>query len=152
MINATLMLCDFAQVAEGKLFIAGGGWSYTNRLHGYVACLLRIPWVDLQRSIAGSLTLVDEAGSEVIGPSEEVVRSGFDLKVAANAKADRTIPLDAPMAIPLPIVDLPMGRYKLIFVLDGERLPQCDLPFQITEQPPMPAAAGTTAQSDNDAT
>jgi hypothetical protein len=146
MIDATLLLCDFAQVAEGKLYIAGGGWSYTNRLHGYVAFLLRIPWDYVQRSIVGSLTLVDDAGAEVENPSGssgEPIRVAFDLKVAPNVKADRGVPLDAPMAIPLPSIDLPEGRYKWVFVLNDEPQPHCDLPFRITEQPSIPIQAGS---------
>lgn len=145
MIHATLMLCDHAQVAEGKLFIAGGGWSYANRLQGYVAILLRIPWEYAQRHILGSLTLVDQDDSEVVGASGDPVRISFELVGAPNVKAERGFPLDAPIAIPVPPIELPLGRYKWVFVLDGEARPDCDLPFRIVE-PPQPLLPGGVVQ------
>src|SRR6202012_4382160 len=54
--RVTMMLADHAQVADGKLFISGGGWSVCGP--GPVACgvavLFHIPWQHTNEKIARS--------------------------------------------------------------------------------------------------
>ena len=56
-----MMLADHAQVADGKLFISGGGWSVCGP--GPVACgvavLFHIPWQHTNEKIAFTLKLID---------------------------------------------------------------------------------------------
>jgi hypothetical protein len=44
--RVTMLLCDFAQVAEGKLNIIGAGWSQTNAQTSVSAVAIKVdvPW------------------------------------------------------------------------------------------------------------
>jgi len=57
-----MMLADHAQVADGKLFISGGGWSVCGP--GPVACgvavLFHIPWQRTNEKISFTLKLLDD--------------------------------------------------------------------------------------------
>ena len=68
--RVTMMLADHAQVADGKLFISGGGWSVCGP--GPVACgvavLFHIPWQHTNEKISFTLRLLDEDGTPVSQP------------------------------------------------------------------------------------
>ena len=44
--RATMLLADYAQVAEGKLNVIGGGWTITGPLPSpfALALLIEVPW------------------------------------------------------------------------------------------------------------
>ncbi len=71
-----MMLADHAQVADGKLFISGGGWSVCGP--GPVACgvavLFHIPWQHTNEKISFTLRLLDEDGAPVIQPGPAGLR------------------------------------------------------------------------------
>ena len=135
MVRATLLLCDFAQVAEGKLYISGGGWSWASRLQGYLAGVLQLPWDYAQRHLKGRALIVDGTGTPVpaIG-GEGDVRTEFEMMLAPAVSAARDMPLEAPFALPLPPRELPDGAYSLVFEFDGERRPEWVLPFRIVSR------------------
>ena len=59
-----MMLADHAQVSEGKLFIAGGGW--TTAGPGPIPCgialLFHVPWQQTNERTGFTLRLLDEDG------------------------------------------------------------------------------------------
>jgi len=71
--RATLLLCDHAVVAEGKLYISGAGWSVTgpDPAPSAIALKLDVPWDLTNQPIEIRLRLVTEDGAPVLqaGPA-----------------------------------------------------------------------------------
>ena len=141
MINVTLMLCDYAQVVEGKLYIVGGGWSVANRLTGHIAAIFQLPYEWAQRRMRTVFALQQADGEPVLGASSIIL----EWEVAPQLAEQRGAQLDAPVAIPLPPIDLPNGRYRWVVTVDGEQN-EWKLPFLITSQR-TPLAADSAADT-----
>ena len=63
-VRATLLLCDYAAVAEGKLNILGAGWTTTHNVTTHaVAVLLEVPWDRTNAKMTIQLELKEQAGS-----------------------------------------------------------------------------------------
>lgn len=62
--RATMMLADYAQIADGKLFISGGGWSTCGP--GPTPCavvaIFHVPWQETDQKVSFALRLIDEDG------------------------------------------------------------------------------------------
>jgi hypothetical protein len=70
----SVVLCDAAQVADGKLYILGGGWTHAvinEPVSMALAVVAVVPWGDANRRHAVSVALRDEDGglAEVAGQS-----------------------------------------------------------------------------------
>jgi hypothetical protein len=124
--RVTMMLCDHAQVAEGKLYISGGGWSVTTTptRPSSVAVLLQVPWTQANRKIDIKLRLVGSDGEPVTQPN--ATGQTAPVEIAGNFEVGRPagLPegtlLDAPLAITIPPLLLQEGRYVWELWLDGE--------------------------------
>ncbi len=134
-----MLLCDYATVSEGKLFVSGGGWSVASpgRLGGWLALLLGIPWRQANTKIHLSLTLCELGGSDV-EPRRDEHASEFRLPVRMEAEVEVGRPpglpdgvtLDAPMAFPMPPVELGPGRqFEWVLKVDNEGRPEWRYPF-----------------------
>src|SRR2546429_1494699 len=68
--RATMMLADYAQIADGKLFISGGGWSTCGP--GPTPCavvtIFHVPWQETDEKVSFALRLIDEDGRAVMQP------------------------------------------------------------------------------------
>jgi hypothetical protein len=124
--KATVLLCDYATVADGKLFISGGGWSITGPSpKGYLALLLAVPWdlanhrlnlsLDFKHEDGGAFLTKDAVGNEV----PLIIRA--EIEVGRPAGLLRGVSLDVPLAIELPSLQLAPGRrYEWVLTIDGE--------------------------------
>ena len=67
-----MLLADFAQVADGKLIVIGGGWSLTGPepTPFGIAILVHVPWDQANRRHTLRLELVDADGQPVMFPVE----------------------------------------------------------------------------------
>src|SRR5439155_10839618 len=65
--RATMLLCDAAQVADGKLYVLGGGWSITgpDPAPSAIAVKIEVGWHEADESHHWELFLVDADGREV---------------------------------------------------------------------------------------
>jgi hypothetical protein len=141
-VDATLLLCDAAQVAEGKLYILGGGWSITgpDPLPSAVAMKVQVEWSEADVEHHWELYLVDEDGHPVTvptsnGPVPLEVRGDFRLVRPDNLPEG--VPLDLPLAVnfgPLPLE--PGRRYTWCLTIDGESRPNWVLGFTTRPAPP----------------
>ncbi len=133
--RATMMLCDHAQVAEGKLFIAGGGWSITRTptQMSAVAVLLQVPWGEANRKVRFSLALRDSDGRPVpqVRPDGESVpvRIDGELEVGRPAGLPEGSALDAPLAVKIAPLALPAGRYVWNLTINDEEHEDWNLSF-----------------------
>jgi hypothetical protein len=115
-VRVTMMLCDHAQVAGGKLYLAGGGWTITSTptQQSAVAVLFHIPWNETNRKVKFSLRLVSADGRTVtqpgLGGSTPVEASG-ELEVGRPPGLPEGSTLVAPFAANIPPLLLAPGRY-----------------------------------------
>ena len=134
--KVTLLLADYAQVAEGKLTVVGGGWSVTgpNPVPFAIAMYVQVPWDQANVKHAFSLELVDADGNPVMVEGEGVeqpiaIAGEFEVGRPAGVKPGSYI--DAPLAInlspppPLP----PGGQYEWRLSVDGQMNEDWRLPF-----------------------
>jgi hypothetical protein len=114
--KATLLLADYAQVAEGKLNVIGAGWSVTGPLPTpfALALLIQVPWDRANERHSFRLELVDSDGEAVTVPLPEggegplVIEAGFEVGRPPGLK--RGTPLEVPLAINLPPQPFEPGR------------------------------------------
>jgi hypothetical protein len=122
-----MMLADSAQLADGKLYILGGGWSITgpDPTPSAVAIKINIDRHEVDRVHHWELVLEDADGAPVlIGDDMQPIEIRGEFSVGApNGVPDGT-PVDFPIALGLPPLPLPPGaRYQWRLFIDGETLP-----------------------------
>lgn len=125
-----MLLADFAQVADGKLTVVGGGWSLTgpDPAPFGIAILVHVPWDQANRRHTLRLELVDADGESVTAPGGEggveepiVFLDDVEFEVGRPAGIKPGTPLELPLAVnsgPLPLE--PGGRYEWRLSIDGE--------------------------------
>lgn len=119
------MLCDFAQVADGKIFVCGGGWSDTGTPTNpmAIAVLVQVPWGEANRRLRFALRLLDEDGSVLLQPGpagqQISIESAGELEVGRPPGLLEGSMLNAPLAIKTGPLLLKPGRYVWEFSLDG---------------------------------
>ncbi len=112
----TLILCDSAQVADGKLFLMGGGWAFTGPqpVPHALGVLLEVPWDRTNQPIKISIELLEQDGSPVTQPGpvggEVPIRVDAELEVGRPPGHPKGTPLNVPLAIPVPPIALAPGR------------------------------------------
>ena len=137
-----MLLADSAQVAEGKLYILGGGWSLIgpDPAPSAVAIKLELDWHETDRMHHWELFLEDADGALVLldtpeGPQSLEVRGDFVATAPADAMPGT--PVIVPMGInfgPLPLT--PGQRFTWRLVVNGESLEGSTASFTTR---PMPA-------------
>ena len=133
--KVTMMLADFAQVADGKLTIVGGGWSVTGPMPVTfaIAVLFEVPWDRANEKHRFRLDLVDADGHVVFAETEEgeepvVIEGEFEAGRPPGLKPGT--PLDVPIAINLPGPPVPPGgRYEWRLTVNGAHESDWRLPF-----------------------
>lgn len=124
-----MLLADSAQVADGKLYVLGGGWSVTGPAPTPSAVAMKVS-VDSHEFNAPhhwELFIEDADGEPVHfdtpeGPQTIEVRGDF----SATAPDDVPVgtPVDVPIAVNFGPIPLRAGsRYTWRMVIDGETLP-----------------------------
>jgi hypothetical protein len=124
--KVTLMLADSAQVADGKLYILGGGWSITGPpAPSAIVLLVEVPWDQTNRRLEWRLELVDSDGYPVMTPDgeggENPIMMGGEFEVGRPPGTPHGAPIGLPLALnlsPLPLQ--PGSRYEWRFTIDGE--------------------------------
>lgn len=134
-VRATMLLCDAAQVADGKLYVLGGGWSLIgpDPMPTGIAMKIDVDWTEADRSHHWELFLIDEDGQPVLaegpnGPQAIEVRGDFEV-TRPDAVPEGT-PIDVALAInfgPLPL--RPAARYTWRLAIDGESADEWILAF-----------------------
>ena len=140
-----MMLCDAAQVADGKLYILGGGWSMTgpDPVPSAVALKIEVDWNEADRAHHWELFLEDADGRPVLVQTQEgsqpvEVRGEFTVSQPPGLPAGS--PIDVALAVNMGPIPLPPGaRYTWRITIDGEALPGADLGFTTR---PLPPAVG----------
>jgi hypothetical protein len=136
--KVTLLLADYAKVADGKLDVIGSGWSMM-RAAGpfgfFVAALFQIPWDRTNQKHAFRLELLDADGQPVTTPDEtEVIRIDGEFEAGRPAGLRPGTPVDAPLVVPFGPLFLDSGRYELRLTIDGETKEDWFVAFTLEQQ------------------
>jgi hypothetical protein len=130
-----MLLADSAQVADGKLYILGGGWSVTgpDPAPSAVAMKVMVDWHEFNSDHHWELFLEDADGQPVRfdtpdGPQAIEVRGDF------SATAPDGVPVGTPVDVPIAVnfgpIPLQNGsRFTWRLVIDGDSLPGATVSF-----------------------
>jgi hypothetical protein len=124
-VKATLLLCDYAQVAGGKLTAVGAGWTFTSPVTTHaVGILLDVPWDQANLRMSWQIELRDADGHQVTqdGPQGAVpIQVGGEVEVGRPAGTPPGTPIPVAIAIPVHGIALkPGSRYAWEFSVDGQ--------------------------------
>lgn len=135
--RATLLLADYAVVAEGKLTIVGGGWSQTGPepVPFGIALLIQVPWDQANTPHSFTVELLDADGVPVSfageDGEEQAVAFGGDFEVGRPPGLKPGTPLDFPVAINFTPLPLEPGRYQWRLTIDGTSQADWTLAFTV---------------------
>jgi hypothetical protein len=139
-----MLLADHAVVADGKLYINGGGWSVTSPgSHSAIAIKLDVPWDRTNQRLQLRLRLVGQDGEPVTLPGPDGPRP---IEITGEAEVGRPAGMapgadvDFPLAFqigPLPLD--PDQRYQWVLDIDGETRRDWHLTFSTRRAPAGPA-------------
>ena len=132
-----MMLADHAQVADGKLFISGGGWSITGPQPTPFAIVLefKVPWnlINTQRTF--TLSVIDADGEPFLVTTPEGERplrieGQFMATPAPGVKPGSELSTLAAINMP-PQQWVPGKQYEWRLEVDGKAEDDWRLPFQV---------------------
>ena len=123
--DVTVMLADWADSINGKLYIQGGGWSRVpaGLIHCALAIKVGVPWTEANAKHRLLIRLVDADGQAVVpaeGQPPVEIETMFEVGRPPGLVPGTTLDVAlAPNFIGLP---LPPGRYRFALELDGAPL------------------------------
>ena len=122
-----MMLADSAQIADGKLYILGGGWSITgpDPSPSSIAIKLNVDRHEIGTAHHWELVLEDADGQPVtVGEDLQPVEIRGEFSVGAPVGLPEGTPVDFPIALGIPPLELPVAsRFQWRLFIDGETLP-----------------------------
>jgi len=142
-VNVTLLLCDFAEAVNGKLYVMGGGWNVLfapgQPVTMSVAAVVAVPWDQTNRPHELSLDLLTEDGASVEVEEQAVTVTGeFELGRPPGIKPGSS--LNAPFVWTFAGLALDAGGYEWKLSIDGA--PVASRPFAVTSPPASGFAPG----------
>lgn len=142
--KVTLLLADYAECINGKLYIMGGGWSVTGPDPSVIgiAAKIEVPWDETNRRHRAVLRLVDSDGQVVqvqtpVGDAPFEIPAEFEVGRPPGLKPGT--PIDMPFAFNLGPLPLPPDRrFVLTLAIDDASADDWQVTF--TTRPAQPAA------------
>jgi hypothetical protein len=138
--HPTLLLADAAQVADGRLFILGGGLSEVGPgpQPMAIAMLLEMPWGQANTPHEWKFELLDEDGGPVFYDDQPILVGGqFESGQPENLAPGSPIPV--PLAINFTALPIqPGSRYVWRLAIDGTSDPDWMLSFRVRELQQVP--------------
>lgn len=139
--RATMLLADYAQAVEGKLYIVGGGWNIMGPgSTSAVAIHVHVPWDQTNMQHRWRLELIDSDDQPVLvaGPVGEqpiVIEGAFEVGRPPG------VPLGTEQGVSLainvgPLTLVPGGRYVWRLSVNENTDENWRLPFSVA-QPPL---------------
>jgi hypothetical protein len=136
-----MILADSAQVADGKLYILGGGWSVTgpDPSPSAVAMKVSVDSPEFNENHHWELFLEDTDGQLVQFETPEGTQT-IEVRGDFSATAPSGVPVGTPVDVPIavnfgPIPLAPSSRFTWRMVIGGESLPGATVSF--TTRPPV---------------
>jgi hypothetical protein len=138
-IRVTMLLAESAQVAEGKLFIMGGGIALVPSTPApmAVAAKIDVPWDRAEVLHDWKLELLDADGMPVLVNDLPVLVQG-QFQVARSENLQPGTPLPMPLAVNFSGLTLPPGqRFAWRLVVDDDTEPDWQLAFTVADAPTL---------------
>lgn len=134
--DVTLLLCDFAEAVNGKLYVMGGGWNVLfapgQPVTMSVAAVIAVPWDQTNRKHELALELLTEDGESVAMEDETIAVTGeFELGRPPGIKPGSS--LNAPFVWTFAGLVLESGGYEWKVSIDDE--PVASRAFAVTSPP-----------------
>lgn len=123
--KVTIILADFAQVVNGKLYIMGGGWSIIGPepCPTAIAIKIEVPWNQTNKKHNLRLELLDSNYHPVLVPTpvgNSPLKISADFEVGRPAGLIQGTSLDVPIAFNIAPMPLESGkRYIWKLAIDG---------------------------------
>lgn len=141
LVEATIMLADSAQVADGKLYVLGAGLQMIGHRPQpvAVAMLISLPWDRTNISHEWKLELLDEDGMPVLHNDLPVLVSG-QFEAGRPVGWQPGTPISVPLAVnfsALPVA--PEHRYTFRFAVNDTSEPAWRVSFGVRPVPPLTA-------------
>jgi hypothetical protein len=135
-LGAILLLCDYAEAVNGKLYVMGGGWNVLHAagqpVNTSVAALITVPWDQTNRKHDLALELLTSDGQPVeVGGRLLKMEGEFELGRPAGVKPGSSF--NAPFVWNFNGLVLELGSYEWKLAIDGE--PVASRPFVVTPPP-----------------
>lgn len=135
--DVTLLLSDFAEAVNGKLYVMGGGWNVLfapgQPVAMSVAAVVAVPWDQTNRTHSLTLDLLSEDGEPVEVDEQAVsVEGEFELGRPPGIKPGSS--LNMPVVWTFQGLALDEGGYEWKLTIDGN--PVASRPFSVTAPPP----------------
>lgn len=143
-IEATMLLCDYAQSVNGKLYIVGGGWSLLSKVQPRVnmslAVKLTVPWSRSNEKLHMEAALITDQGEEVTQEADDgtsqAVKAQGDIELGRPPGLRHGTSLDATFVLNFEGLDLDVGGY--VWQLDVANKAAARIAFQVINPPGMP--------------
>ncbi len=138
---AAMLLADFAEVVNGKLYIIGGGWSISGPVPvpSAIAVKVEVPWSPADQKHNLKLELLDSNQRPVNVPMEgglQPVVVGGDFVAGHSPDLVEGTALDVPFAINLPPLPLEPGqKYFWKLTIDGKTNDDWKVAFSMRAAP-----------------
>lgn len=135
--KATMILCDHAQVADGKMNLLGGGWTLTGPGPAPfgIALMIDVPWHLTNRQHMFRIELIDLDGNAVIpeGLEDPVAIEGqFEVGRPPGVRTGTSLPFMAAVnSGPIPLA--PGGHFEWRLTINGEAHEDWRLPFSVRQ-------------------
>jgi hypothetical protein len=134
-INVTMVLADHAQVAEGKLFVAGGGWTdMTGAAPFALAMVIEVPVEQAGRSHKFEVDLIDSDGQMALMPAPigmVPVHHEMTFEIAKPDDATTASSFVNPFVIKYGPMQVAPADYEWRLKVDGEARENWRLPFHV---------------------
>ena len=140
--KVTMLLADWAEALNGKLYVMGGGWSITgpDPRPSALALKFEVPWDETNRQHKLRIALIDDDGQPVIpeGADKPVeILGGFE--VGRPTGLPPGMPLDNVLALNLGPMPLERGkRYIWRLWIDDQTHDDWQVAFQVRRGQPQP--------------
>ena len=137
-ITAVAMLCDYAQIADGKLNIMGGGWGYLWATEEpaewglILAVNLSVPWAKTNQDIVVTTRLYTEDHEAVVNAEGEEIFAEGNLRVGRPPDARPGIPIIVPFFLPFAGLSLNFGGY--VWEISAGTNVITRVPFQVAQR------------------
>lgn len=140
-IEATMLLCDYAQAVNGKLYVIGGGWSILTMVQPTasmsLAVKLTVPWSRANERLHIEASLITDRAEPVMletdDGGETPVRAEGDIELGRPAGLRHGTPLDATFALNFEGLRLTAGGY--VWELRVASNIAARIPFQVLAPP-----------------
>jgi hypothetical protein len=120
--EATVLLADWADVINGKLYIQGGAWTATpSPVNCAVAIVFAVNWNEANQQHHVAIRLLTEGGAAVVVDNQPVaLESKFEVGRPPGVKPGSD--LSVPLAWRLGGLPLNVGRYRFVVEVAGQPL------------------------------